>query len=701
MTGKRVNVGHLICYQMTQVRTSKKIDRMPFANMLTQYLRQEKLEEEKEFDHIIAPPIKPTDLTNVRVKEENTRTSVTGVERNACDDSFMAYLYGMMDLQLRIGGRPATIEERAILEQWYPLNVMPRNKSLAGTLMDELTTMKFDGSRSMKNHIMEMTNIVARLQTLRVKVDDSFLEESRLKKQGIHSINLIGQGAGKGLKVKSNKFKKKKAHVKAPHDAKKEHKADMCRFCNKEGHYQKDCLKCKAWFEKKGTISAFVYFESNLVEVPNNTWWLDSGATAHVSTTLHGFLMIQTTNPNRDLLFMENRMKAPIEGVGAYHLILETGRHLDLLQTLYVPSVSRNLISLSRLDVSGYDLKFENGCFNLYNNVVFYGSGYIYSLKEKSQATDALKVFVNEVERQLDKKVKIVRSDRGGKYYEKYNKSEKYLGPFVKFLEDGDICAQYTMPGTPQQNGVTERRNGKLMDMVRSMMSNSSLPKSLWMYALKTDVYLLNRVPSKAVPKPPFELSRIVEISNARFVENGEVSGSVEKQSVEIKEVRANVLLPSNAPTSTQISNIIPVVEEHFENTEQHLDETLHEETNSQISDTNEPQEIPLRKSQRVRKSAISDDYIVYLQEPDFDIGLNKDPILYSQAMESNESDKWINDMKEELKSIEYNKIWDLIELGDSSKRIGCRWVFKTKHDSNGNIEKYKARHVANGYTKK
>ena len=62
------------------------------------------------------------------------------------------------------------------------------------------------------------------------------------------------------------------------------------------------------------------------------------------------------------------------------------------------------------------------------------------------------------------------------------------------------------MLGTPQQNGVVERRNQTLMDMVRSIMSNSSLSKSLWMYALKTVVYLLNRVPSKAVQKTTFEL---------------------------------------------------------------------------------------------------------------------------------------------------------------------------------------------------
>jgi hypothetical protein len=62
------------------------------------------------------------------------------------------------------------------------------------------------------------------------------------------------------------------------------------------------------------------------------------------------------------------------------------------------------------------------------------------------------------------------------------------------------------MPGSPDQNGVAERRNRTLLDMVRSMLSSSNLPKSLWIEALKTTMYILNRVPTKAVPKTPFEL---------------------------------------------------------------------------------------------------------------------------------------------------------------------------------------------------
>ena len=68
------------------------------------------------------------------------------------------------------------------------------------------------------------------------------------------------------------------------------------------GHYQKDCLKRRQWFKKKGKclIKGFVSvcFESNLTEVPSNTWWLDSGATTHISNTMQGFLSIQTINPN-------------------------------------------------------------------------------------------------------------------------------------------------------------------------------------------------------------------------------------------------------------------------------------------------------------------------------------------------------------------------------------------------------------------
>ena len=64
---------------------------------------------------------------------------------------------------------------------------------------------------------------------------------------------------------------------------------------------------------------------------------------------MQGFLTIQTISPNEKFVFMGNKVKAPVEAIETYHLKLDAEHHLDLLETLYVPSLSRNLVSLLNL----------------------------------------------------------------------------------------------------------------------------------------------------------------------------------------------------------------------------------------------------------------------------------------------------------------------------------------------------------------
>jgi len=133
--------------------------------------------------------------------------------------------------------------------------------------------------------------------------------------------------------------------------------------------------------------------------------------------------------------------------------------------------------------------------------------GYLYLIHEKSQSLDIFKTFKAEVELQLGKKIKAAKSDHGGEYYGRYNGSgEQRPGPFAVFLKECGIVSQQTMPGKPSMNGVAKRRNRSLKDMVRSMISYSSLPESLWEEALKTAIYILNRMPSKVVNKTSHEL---------------------------------------------------------------------------------------------------------------------------------------------------------------------------------------------------
>ena len=61
-------------------------------------------------------------------------------------------------------------------------------------------------------------------------------------------------------------------------------------------------------------------------------------------------------------------------------------------------------------------------------------------------------------------------------------------------------------PGTPQHNGVSERHNRTLLDIVQSMMSLTDLPLLFWGYALETTTFTLTRDPSKSVETTPYEL---------------------------------------------------------------------------------------------------------------------------------------------------------------------------------------------------
>ena len=138
---------------------------------------------------------------------------------------------------------------------------------------------------------------------------------------------------------------------------------------------KKDCIKRKAWFEKRGINLSFVCYESNLAEVPSNTWWIDSGATTHVTNLMQGFLTTKKRKESEKFLYKGNRLKVGVIAVGTYRLLLETGHRMDLLNTFYVPSISRNLVSLSKLDATGYLVLFSSGQLSLMFNSVTVGSG--------------------------------------------------------------------------------------------------------------------------------------------------------------------------------------------------------------------------------------------------------------------------------------------------------------------------------------
>ena len=108
-----------------------------------------------------------------------------------------------------------------------------------------------------------------------------------------------------------------------------------------------------------------------------------------------------------------------------------------------------------------------------------------------------------------------------------------------------------------------------------------------------------------------------------------------------------------------------------------------------------------MRRSQRERKYAISNDYHVFNTIVEFDLGEENDPTTLKEAMQSENSHKWKLAMEDELSSMSQNGVWILVDKVADLKPIGYKWVYKTKRDAEGKIERYKARLVAKGYNKK
>ncbi|KAL7290151.1 hypothetical protein TKK_0015865 [Trichogramma kaykai] len=120
----------------------------------------------------------------------------------------------------------------------------------------------------------------------------------------------------------------------------------------------------------------------------------------------------------------------------------------------------------------------------------------VYFMREKAQVTDKFIEFKNFVENQTGLTIKELQSD-GGKEYN--NNRQNTL------LKDAGIKRRFTVPHTPQQNGLAERKNRTLVETARCLLLQSGLPASFWAEAIHTANYIRNRCYSETVGCTPFE----------------------------------------------------------------------------------------------------------------------------------------------------------------------------------------------------
>jgi hypothetical protein len=347
--------------------------------------------------------------------------------------------------------------------------------------------------------------------------------------------------------------------------------------------------------------------------------------------------------------------------------------------------------------------------------------GYIYLMRQKSETFEKFKEFQNEVENHRNRKIKFLRSDRGGEYLSH---------EFSKHLSDCGIVPQLTPPGTPQRNGVSERRNRTLLDMVRSMMSLTELPLSFWGYALETAAFTLNRAPSKSVETTPYEIwngvkpnlsflkiwgcdayvkrlqpnkldpksdkcyfvgyakntvgysfyhrteGKVFVAKNGTFLEKEFLAKEVSGRTVQLDEIVESSMTVDRIALPEVVPPVIPATEP----------EVPVLDTEASVKPVAEP-----RRTTRVRQSPQWFENEVFVLEDD-------EPANYKEAMAGPGSDKWRKAMKSEMESMYENQVWNLVDPPEGVKPIECKWIFKRKTDADGNVTIHKARLVAKGF---
>lgn len=364
---------------------------------------------------------------------------------------------------------------------------------------------------------------------------------------------------------------------------------------------------------------------------------------------------------------------------------------------------------------------------------------WVYFLKGKNEAFSVFKRFLAMVENGTERKVKTFRTDRGGEFTS---------NEFKTFCEDVGIQRHYTAPYTPQQNGVVERRNRTVVAMERNCLKEMNLPSILWGEAIRHSVYILNKLPTRALSgQTPYEVwtgnrphvdhIRVFEcVSHMKIPSNqtsklddrikqvinlGKEPGTKAyrlldpetnrihvSRDVAFEETKAWSWNKLNGETKVVTSSFeIDGYNDTFEQSQMSTERmyTTDEDT-SQGDKTPEAQSCETRLNpenydditelRRTRKMTdiYNDTEEMELDEELYLMGV-EEPANYNQAVKDKE---WRKAMEKEIKSIEENNTWELSKLPTGQKTIGLKWIFKLKRDADGRIVKHKARLVAKGY---
>eukprot|EP00253_Pinus_taeda_P027041 PITA_27041 len=343
---------------------------------------------------------------------------------------------------------------------------------------------------------------------------------------------------------------------------------------------------------------------------------------------------------------------------------------------------------------------------------------WVYFLKLKSEVFNTFLAFKAFVEKQSGHQILKLRTDNGGEYVK---------NTFINFCTENGIQMQHTVPYTPQQNGVAERKNRTLKEMANCMLQSKGLSLSFWAEAINCANYIINRTPTKVLKNitPEEAWSSIKpDVSHFRIFGSeawahipDEKHKALEPKSEKCtfvgysEDVKGYRLIPfksknviigrdvkfdeNKSACEPSPADVPPLpISSTFENISSSDDESEDDTPPPPSQDPQLPRWVRTTRdaagdlvgdptNQRRTRSHFERASSLLAQAP-----VNHDPDTFAEALGH---PHWEAAMIEEYHSLLANDTWDLVPLPKGRKLVRCKWVYRTKYGPDEKVDKHKA----------
>ncbi|RVX10421.1 Retrovirus-related Pol polyprotein from transposon TNT 1-94 [Vitis vinifera] len=478
----------------------------------------------------------------------------------------------------------------------------------------------------------------------------------------------------------------------------------------------------------------------NVRQENHTTWIMDSGASDHMTGNLMVFHEYTPCHNNSSVRIADGTLSR-VFGTGSVII----SKDITLHSVLYVPKLDCNLLSISRLtqDLNCVTKFLPHMCeFQALNSGKRIGNAEVFLMKKKSEVREIFENFNNMVQTQFQAKIQVLRTDNAREYY------HNILGSYL--LENG-IVHQSSCIDTLQQNGVAKRKNRHLMEVARSLMIASNVPKQLWGEAVLTATYLINRMPSRILQfKTPSQIL-LAAYPSARIIlfipikvfgctasvhihksQRSKLDPTATKciffgyspnqkgykcyslttkkfyTSMDETEISTTSPLSSSLPPQTDTTLSVP------ENNSLDVPSVIPESTTQGSKEVivysrknlKEKPEKPLQKEPEdntppEQNQELDQDPSNPNSQPGntiYDLNSSNDPDDLDQPIalrkgvrsctqhpiKALQQPEWKTAVQEEIQALEKNGTWEISELPEGKRPVGCKWIFTVKHNPDG-----------------